>query len=84
MKKYKIRFDEIHEYEVIKETKTQLVFINEVGEEKREYKLTSWYSWHDTYEDAKQFLIAEQTNEINKYNKQIEFCKEKIEKYKLL
>ena len=80
MKKYKALFERIEEYEVVKETPKQLTFINERGSEIRESKRTEWYSWHDTYEEAKQALIEKYSNIVELKERQLDYHKEQLRK----
>lgn len=74
MIKYKTKFNKIEAIEVLRETEKQVVRL--VGEtERRESKVCDWYVWHDTWEDAHAFLIAEAENEINSLRLRLEQAK---------
>ena len=74
MIKYKTKFNEIEAIEVLRETEKQVVRL--VGKtERRESKVCDWYMWHDTWEDAHAFLIAEAENEINSLRLQLDQAK---------
>ena len=75
---------QITEYEVVKETEKQIVYLNERGREMREAKILDWASWHDTKSDAKDYLTTRELRKVKNYSDQIEYCKSVIEKIKLL
>ena len=75
---------QITEYEVVKETEKQIVYLNERGREMREAKISDWASWHDTKSDAKDYLTTRELRKVKNYSDQIEYCKSVIEKIKLL
>ncbi len=88
MKKFRTNLEtEIVEYTIIKETKTTITFENifyswptnknEIHIQ-IENKISSWHSWHDTFEEAKNYLIKMHNQEIQELNKQIEFVNNKI------
>ncbi len=74
MIKYRTRFDEIKAIEVLRETDKQVVLL--VGKtERRENKVSGWSNWHDTWEDAHAFLIAQAEREVNSLRLQLELAK---------
>ena len=74
MIKYRTRFNEIKAIEVLRETDKQVVIL--VGKtERRENKVSDWSSWHDTWEDAHAFLIAEAENKVDSLRLQLEQAK---------
>jgi len=80
MKKYRGNHGtRIEELEVVKETEKQIVYIRkEDGREIREAKVSDWSSWHETKEDAVNYMIEQQQVEINELTKLIHSCNEKI------
>lgn len=85
MRKFRTSYREkIEEFEVIKETKSQITFIRSQGRESKERKLSSYHSWHDTKEEAKEYLIECYRQSIEHKEMQINSDKAKIEKIKLL
>lgn len=85
MKKFRAKWgDRIEEIEIVKETDKQVIFINSNGRENREAKNSNWATWHNSKEEAKQYLISEQENKIEEKLRQIKSCKELIEKIKSL
>ena len=76
--KARIYGKEITEYEVIKETKCTVTYIDEFGKQKTEPKITGFYTWHDSKEHALSYLIAKCKNEIDMYKAQIESKREEI------
>ena len=80
MKKYRALFEQIESYEVVKETPKQIIYINNSGREIREQKMTGYYSWHDSYDDAKQALIEKHSDDVEKKERQLEYAKEKLRK----
>lgn len=70
--------NDIVKHEVVKETAARITFKkNRLFEKDKEYidtenKNSSWHTWHDTFEDAKQYLI-------NKTERRIEYLKQDLE-----
>jgi len=81
MNKFRANWQKIEEFEIIKETEKQVVYICN-GRELREAKISDWASWHNTKEDARNYLIAKKEFEIEKLMSQIEYKQEEIEKIK--
>ena len=70
MKKYRVKWQEINEYEVVKETPKQIVFL-EPGwndkttfKESREAKKSGYQNWFDTWEQAHDFLVEASKRKI--------------------
>jgi len=78
MYKYRAMWERIEKLEVIKETPKQVVFINEHGLQDRALKKTSYFSWHDTFEEAKQALIDEKQFNIDKLKRQLENVNDRL------
>lgn len=74
MIKYRTRFNKIEAIEVLRETDKQ-VFLLVDAKERREHKVCDWYAWHDTWEDAHDFLIAEAEKTVNSLRLRIEQAK---------
>ena len=81
MKKFRANYGtRIEELEVTKETDKQIVYKRkEDGREVRESKVSDWASWHETKEDAVNFMVSKQQLKIDEHLKQIEYCQERIE-----
>jgi hypothetical protein len=84
MKKFRTNWSGIHELTVIKETDKTIWFINESGRNDTERIDGSNHSWHDTKEEAREYLIFQQDVKIKQYENNIKYCKEQIEKIKAL
>ena len=86
MKKFRANYGtRIEEFEVTKETDKQVVYINNMGREIREAKKSDWASWHNSKEDAVNFLISKEQAKIDEKLKQIQYHKDNMNKiYALL
>jgi hypothetical protein len=93
MEKFKTTYgDSITKYEVIKETEKQITFIHkwtdwnkkEQSRELRENKDSTYHKWHDTFEDAKNYLIEYNKNKISNLENQITKAKEVLSKVQSL
>jgi len=69
---------------MVKQTDHQIIYRDEKGREYRENKSGSYWSWHDTKEEARERMISDCNNEISKLNKSIERQKNKISKIQSL
>lgn len=80
MKKFRGNYGtRIDELEIIKETEKQIVYIRkEDGREVREAKVSDWASWHETKEDAVNYMVEKQQVKINELTRLIDGCNEKI------
>jgi len=78
MYKYRAIWETIEKFEVIKETPKQVVFINVRGGQDRELKKTSYFSWHDTFAEAKQALIDKKQFEVDSIERRLKNAKEKL------
>jgi hypothetical protein len=81
MKTYKYRAnypDRITKFEIIKETPKQIVFINLIGHEQKEAKISEWHLWADTFSEAKKKLIDKHQDKINGYQRNIDRFKSYI------
>lgn len=86
MKKYRTKWRELIEpFEVVKETAAKISFIRihktHTGETiekvETEMKVSNYCSWHNTFEEAKDFLITCADNEIKKQINKLEMLEEK-------
>lgn len=93
MEKFKTTYgDTITKYEVIKETEKQITFIKkwinwdkkEQSIEVRENKDSNYHKWHDTFEEAKNYLIEYNKKQIENLETQIIKAKEKLSKVQSL
>lgn len=55
--KYRMTFGHIQKHEVVKETHKNIHYITKSGLLNKVPKTTSFCSWHDTFEDAKNQMI---------------------------
>jgi hypothetical protein len=79
MKKFRACYSgKIEELEIIKETEKQIFFISNSGMKTRENKLSNWASWHHTKEDAIDYLVSKENEEIESRLREIKYIKEKI------
>lgn len=85
MKKFRANYGtKIEEFEIIKETEKQIVYKDQFGRESREGEISGYSSWHDTKEDAINYLIHKKQVEIDNCVSRIEYYKTEIEKIKKL
>lgn len=62
--KYRMTFGHIQKHEVVKETPKQIHFLTRSGSVIRSPKTASFFSWHDTFEDAKNQMIKNSEERI--------------------
>lgn len=84
MYKYRAVFDKVDKHKIEKETDKQVVYIGTNGHAYKEAKLSSWYSWHNTFEEAKLFLIKTKIADINQIKDQLEYENEQLDKLQKL
>ena len=85
MKKFRTAYsNEIGEFEVVKETEKQIVFLNKRGREEREAKQTHYNSWFDTREAAKEHLISKCLEKISHYEKMVAVSYDQLKEIKEL
>ena len=82
MEKYRASFAGIKKYQIVKETEKQVVFLDGNGKEKRLAKISGRASWHDTKDEAIEYLINQEKVKISEFNRLIAFCNHTIEKIK--
>lgn len=75
--KYKSRWEEIEKVEIDRETDTS-VWLK--GEKHSVRKNTSWDNYHDTFEEAKEFLRQQELKDIRNYESSIEYHRDKLKK----
>lgn len=80
MKKFRANSNGIDEIEIIKETNKQVVFLNSYKRETREAKISDWDSWHNTKDEAINYLVTKKQNEIDQLMAQIEYRKHQLNK----
>jgi len=79
MIKYRTRFDKIEALEVDRETDKQVVLPARNGfRSSRENKVSDWSNWHDTWEAAHSFLIAEAERDVASLRMRLEQAKGKL------
>lgn len=82
-KKYKYRanliLDKVEKFEIIKETPKQIVF-NHKGRAVRVSKDSRYYSWNDTFDEAKEYLIAINKSKVDSLTSQLEHVINKLNK----
>ena len=80
--KYRANYNSIKEFEIIKETEKQVVYKNERGAENREAKISDWCSWHNTFEEAREYIIQKEMKSIEQLLSRIKYHNEVIDKIK--
>ena len=83
IKKFKAIMGRIEEVEVVRETAKQVVVNGSFGEERR-VKESDWCSYHDTYEQAKQWIVNKEQERVNKAEIKLKCAQEELEKAKAL
>lgn len=68
---------EIERVEVIRET-AQCVFVVASGRERRESKSSEWSKYHDTWQQAKDFLVERETVRVEAARRILELAKGKL------
>lgn len=71
---YRLRWNQIEAFEVLRTTEKQVVLANKHrrGGEERENKETEYYSWHETWEAAHARLLADAQAKVYGLRKQLE------------
>jgi len=78
MLKYRTQWEKIEAIEVARETKTQIVTLRKDGGEDRESKRAGWRNWHDSWEDAHNFLLSVYGKKIQELQRRIDDENEKL------
>ena len=85
MKKFRAYRNEIIEHEVVKETEKQIVYKSKWGgRDVRESKEGTWYSWHDTFDSAKNRLIYDANEKIKTALSIVEYHRSELSKIEAL
>ena len=85
--KYRVSFNSITKHQIDKETDKTITYMVRKADflrTEREFKISDFHSWHDTFDKAKQSIIESLNNQIEYHNNQIEFLQEKLTKANLL
>ncbi len=84
--KYRSRWSSIEAFEVIKETNAFVVFKNKHNHNKpgREAKRSDWQNWHDSFQEAKLFLIEQQNIKILMIKQKLKYAEQELEKLREL
>jgi hypothetical protein len=81
MKKFRAGyFGELEEFEIIKETEKQVIYISKSGEKTRENKLSNWAYWFDKKEDAVNYLGSKEKEKLESALIEIEGIIERLRK----
>jgi kynurenine formamidase len=82
MKKYKAMYNEIKEVEIKKETPKMVVLTTTGwdGEPNRELKDCKWYSYQETFEDAKKWLLSRALKSVESKKSALAYAEEELEK----
>lgn len=79
MIKYRTRFDKIEALEVERETDKQVVLpARNSFRSRRENKVSGWSNWHDTWNAAHEFLIANAERDVETLRMRLEQAKGKL------
>ena len=79
MIKYRTRFDEIEALEVERETAHQVFLPANNGiRAGRENKVSDWRNWHDSWEVAHAFLVANAERDVESLRMRLEQAKGKL------
>ena len=78
---YRVSESELKALKVVAQTRTQVTFVNELGEIKQNKKADSW-AWGETPEEAKEILISQLQDNIEVYETKINYIKNKIKRIK--
>lgn len=85
MRKYRADYlPKIELIEIVKESDKQIVYKNGNGREIRESKVSNYHSWHDTLEDAMNYLVGVEEKSIELLKSRISMHERKIKKIEQL
>ena len=85
MIKYCTKSSQIEACNVLRETDKMVFLPRSWGDgETKQLKRSDYQNWHDTFEDAQQFLIDNAQSEIDRLRGQIEYVENKLEKIKAM
>ena len=79
---FRVLFDSISEYEVTKTSDKSVWYITSRGNADRDLRSTNYYSWFDTFEEAKEFIVKKADLKYNSLVMQLCNAKEKLEEAK--
>jgi len=74
MKKFLLSFGKILEYEVVKETAKQLVYLSNNGQEIRSTKASVYWLWFNTKKEAVAELLKQTDHKIKQAEDQLRFA----------
>lgn len=81
MIKYRTKiFEQIEKFEVISETEKTITYNPSGVKVIKEFKNPSWNTWHNSFDEAKEYLICLKKQQIVKLASQINDINIKIEK----
>lgn len=73
MKKFRTSYGtKIQEVEILRETEKQVVILTDRNTEVKEAKRSGWQNWHNSKEEAKQFLLKSYDKQITDVNNKLE------------
>jgi len=73
MKKFRTSYGtKIQEVEILRETEKQVVILTDRNTEVKEAKRSDWQNWHNSKEEAKQFLLKSYDKQITDVNNKLE------------
>lgn len=83
MIKYRTRDDKIEAHEILRETEKTVVLApktsaNPFKQERKEPKRSDWQNWHDTWDDAKAFLVEGAQKEVDVLRARLERSKGRL------
>lgn len=78
--KFKTYSEKIEKIEISKESETSVWDMKN----RRHNKQSSYENYFDSFQDAKNYLIKKQEDQIKGYERNIQYCKENIDKINLI
>lgn len=81
---FRVLFDSISKYEVTRTSDKSVWYKNSRGTEGRDLRKTTHYSWFDTFEEAKEFVVKKADLKYNSLVMQLCCAAEKLEEAKNL
>lgn len=83
MIKYRTTFNDIESINIERETNNQVIFKSH-GRTVRENKTSDWRNWHNTWGEARDFLVKGVSLEIQCLRKELEQAEMEIDRLKAL
>ena len=80
MIKFKAMFNKIEQVEVERETEKMVVVKDSHGQSRKESKITDFYSYWDTWDEAKIHLIEQAEHEVKKREVELLAAKNRLER----